>query len=401
MRRPTVGALVILAWMLVIAAIAPPAFADDDPGFPVPQWSGLDARDSSAPAGADPGELVAQTELDPALSLPAASVARRFLYTTKSSADSDVTTSTAAVFIPGGAVPDGGWPVIAWAHGTTGLGDDCTPSALPRSDRDAAYLGHWLRQGYAIVATDYAGLGTPGLMQYLGTEAAGRNLVDSVMAAQYLDLPLAKRWAVIGQSQGAGAALGAAQRATRLSAGSGLDYRGVVATGTPAYIEYPGTLFGPTVPPFALPRALTTYMLYILAGFLDARPDIDTRSALTPRAEQLIDQARTLCLPAMGELTDDVDSRTLFSRPLADVPGLSAAVHAYMATPDRGYDRPIFLGQGLYDTDVPAPFALTLAAALTANGQPVTLRVYPTDHSGTVNASIADSTPWLARLMEP
>jgi len=238
-------------------------------------------------------------------------------------------------------------------------------------------------------------------MQYLGTEAAARNVVDSVIAAQSVDVPLAGRWAIVGQSQGAGAALGAAQRATALSAGTGLDYRGVVATGTPAYIEYPGSLFGPVFPPIALPSGLTTYMLYILAGFLDARPDIDTRSALTPRAEQLVDQARTRCLPEMSEITNGLDSRTVFSRPLADVPGLSAALQEYMATPDRGYDRPIFLGQGLLDTDVPAPFALTLAGALAANGQPVTLRVYPTDHSGTVGASTADSTPWLATVMAP
>ncbi len=71
------------------------------------------------------------------------------------------------VFVPQGTPPEGGWPVLSWAHGTVGLGDACAPSRNPRSQRDANYLGHWLSQGYAVVATDYIGLGTPGVHPYL------------------------------------------------------------------------------------------------------------------------------------------------------------------------------------------------------------------------------------------
>lgn len=74
--------------------------------------------------------------------------------------------------------------MAAWAHGTVGLGDDCAPSTRPRSDRDAEYLGRWLREGYAVVASDYAGLGTPGLHKYLNGEAAARGVVDAVVAAR-------------------------------------------------------------------------------------------------------------------------------------------------------------------------------------------------------------------------
>lgn len=71
-----------------------------------------------------------------------------------------------------------------------------------------------------------------------------------------MDLPLAKRWAIIGQSQGAAAALnGGARYATEFSRGSGLDYRGVVATGIPANLEYLYQNLGPVVPPVNLPAA--------------------------------------------------------------------------------------------------------------------------------------------------
>ncbi|MEA1146259.1 hypothetical protein U8M64_28080, partial [Klebsiella pneumoniae] len=67
-----------------------------------------------------------------------------------------------ALFVPKGTPPVGGWPLMAWAHGTVGSADRCAPSLNERSPRDTRYLNYWLDQGYAIVATDYQGLGTPG-----------------------------------------------------------------------------------------------------------------------------------------------------------------------------------------------------------------------------------------------
>src|SRR5699024_3665556 len=124
----------------------------------------------------------------------------RFAYSTHDQ-HGDVVASTAAVFLPTGDAPAGGWPVLAWAHGTVGLGDECTPSAQNRSPRDTGYLNHWLDQGYAVVASDYAGLGTPGLMSYLNGSVTASNVIDSVAAANKLDsvgTDLSTQWAVIG-----------------------------------------------------------------------------------------------------------------------------------------------------------------------------------------------------------
>ncbi|MFZ2509862.1 MAG: lipase family protein [Gordonia sp. (in: high G+C Gram-positive bacteria)] len=367
------------------------------PNLPTPTWSGLDARDYSGPIG-KPGTLLAQVPLDPALSLPAAGQAYRILYAT-TDVHGRPATSTAAVFVPRKGAPRGGYPVIAWAHGTTGLGDDCTPSALPRSDRDRDYLDHWLTQRYAVVATDYAGLGTPGLMSYLSGDVAAHSVVDSVKAAHQMDLPLSTKWAIVGQSQGAAAALNAARRATTLSRGSNLDYRGVVATGTPANIEHVVWQAGPAFPPVALPAALNAYAAYILAGFSDARPDLKPQNALTPRGRQVLAMAETRCY---GDLADGLAgerANSWFHRPLNTIPGLPAALVQYMATPYSGYDRPIFLGQGLVDTDVPAISAGSLYAQMLAAGQPVEFHLYPhQDHSGTVLASLPDSTPFVQRI---
>src|SRR5699024_11674662 len=128
------------------------------------------------------------------------------------------------------------------------MDDICAPSINGRGERDSAYLNHWLSQGYAIVATDYAGLGTPGLMSYLNSQATADSVVDSVIAAHKADLSealpaeskgkpvLSKKWAVIGQSQGGGAALNVAHDATSRSKPEGMDCLGTVATSTPSNI---------------------------------------------------------------------------------------------------------------------------------------------------------------------
>ncbi|GAA4642714.1 lipase family protein [Gordonia humi] len=394
-RRLAVAALACVA--AVGMSIAPPlAHADDTTAAPV--WSGLDARNYDGPIG-KPGTLIAKVPLNPAVSLPAAGSAYRILYAT-TDVHGKPAVSTAAVFLPKRSAPAGGYKMIAWAHGTVGLGDDCAPSAQPRSDRDTEYLDHWLNQGYAIVATDYVGLGTPGLMSYLSGKVSATSTVDSVIAARQMGLPLSRTWAIVGQSQGAGAALNAAHRATALGKKAGLDYRGVVATGTPANIEHIVWQAGPQFPPVVLPAGLTTYAAYIVAGFSDARPDLHPDRVLTAEGRRVVKLAETLCYPELHAELDGAKINSWFSRPLTSIPGVQAALVDYMATPYSGYDRPIFLGQGLLDMDVPAPSALTLYAQMLAAGQPVDFHVYPNqDHSGTVLASMKDSTPFVKRIM--
>ncbi|MBU8809704.1 alpha/beta hydrolase family protein [Mycolicibacterium goodii] len=360
-----------------------------------PVWSNLDVRHYDEPIPRA-GALIASVPLDPALSVTGAERAYRILYSTVDQHDSPAV-STAAVFVPRGQAPEGGWPVIAWAHGTVGLGDDCAPSAQPRSVRDDEYLTHWLDQGYAVVGSDYAGLGTPGLMSYLNSLATAHSVVDSVIAMHEMDLPLSPEWAIVGQSQGGGAAVNSARWATEFSRGTGLDYRGVVATGTPFNVESIVKQAGPdmALPPDLGPAA-NSYTAYILAGFREARPDIDVNSVLTPAGLDAVAKAETLCKPQLDEALAAMNPTDFFRAPLATLPGVDAALDAYMGTPTSGYDRPIFLGVGMRDRDVPPNLTLQLDDALRSNGQNVTLKVYPDeDHSGTVLASLPDSTPFL------
>ncbi len=101
----------------------------------------------------------------------------------------------------------------------------------PRSERDARYLNAWLQQGYAIVATDYQGLGTPGPHPYLAVRPEAYSVLDSVRAVLKRFPDVANRIVVIGQSQGGGAAFATVGIASGYAPELGI--RGSVATGVP------------------------------------------------------------------------------------------------------------------------------------------------------------------------
>lgn len=351
-------------------------------------------------SGAPAGSIESVAPLAPAATLPGSVNSSRILYSSTTANDVP-TTASAAVYFPPGAPPAGGWPVIAWAHGTVGLGDDCAYSiAGPGAvERDWAYLGTWLQQGYAIVAADYAGLGTPGEHPYLNGVVEAHNVVDAVKAATEQYSSLSKKWAVVGQSQGAGAAVFTARYATEFG-GSALDYRGAVGTGTPAYIEDILMPLGPGVPPIKLSPHTTGYVLYILNGLRTTYPELNIDSYLTDAGRAWLATARAQCLVPLGDqlAAQGVIVGNLFSKPLSQIPDLHGLLSRYLGLPESGYDKPLFLGQGLRDTDVITPETLRFAAVLKANGQPVQLHTYPEDHSGTVNASLPDSVPFVRGL---
>ncbi|KAA8889978.1 lipase [Nocardia colli] len=351
-------------------------------------------------SGAPTGTIVSVAPLAPAATLPGSVNSSRILYSSTTANDVP-TTASAAVYFPPGAPPAGGWPVIAWAHGTVGLGDDCAYSiAGPGAvERDWAYLGTWLQQGYAIVAADYAGLGTPGEHPYLNGVVEAHNVVDAVKAATEQYSSLSKKWAVVGQSQGAGAAVFTARYATEFG-GSALDYRGAVGTGTPAYIEDILVPLGPGVPPIKLSPHTTGYVLYILNGLRTTYPELNIDSYLTDAGRAWLATAREQCLVPLGDelAAQGVVVGNLFTKPLSQIPDLHGLLSRYLGLPESGYDKPLFLGQGLRDTDVITPETLRFAAVLKANGQPVQLHTYPEDHSGTVNASLPDSVPFVRNL---
>jgi hypothetical protein len=135
------------------------------------------------------------------------------------------------VAAPAEAAPGDGRDIVSWAHGLTGLQDRCAPS------RGFRFFGHdfyelapdIVGEGYVGVATDYEGLGTPGMHPYLVGASEGRGVLDIVKAAQQIEEAGASdRVVVWGLSQGGHSALFAGEIAP--SWAPELEVLGVAAT---------------------------------------------------------------------------------------------------------------------------------------------------------------------------
>jgi pimeloyl-ACP methyl ester carboxylesterase len=178
---------------------------------------------------------------------------------------------------PGGRPPAGGFPIVSWAHGTTGLGDQCAPSLDGLGS--ISYLTPLLERRMIVVATDYQGLGTPGGYPYLVGQSEGQNVLDAARAAQALVGTAASNdVVVIGYSQGGQAALFAGQIAQ--SYAPDLFLAGVVAVGPVASIAElaPATPSGRPDPDAAF-AAMALAAWSKTYGNL-ALPSVLTRSAL-------------------------------------------------------------------------------------------------------------------------
>ena len=156
-----------------------------------------------------PGDLL-RKESFAGYSLPKGATAVRILYHSLDATGKDVATS-GVVLIPAGTPPATGWPVIAWAHGTSGVARLCAPSAM----KDVYYgdegLMPMVAAGFAVVATDYHGLGTEGPHQYVNKIAQAHDVVYSIPAAHAAVSSLGSKWVVDGHSQGGLAAWGVAE----------------------------------------------------------------------------------------------------------------------------------------------------------------------------------------------
>ncbi|WP_434277868.1 serine aminopeptidase domain-containing protein [Acinetobacter sp. CE-15] len=153
------------------------------------------------------------------------------------------TQATALVFTPKTEPPAGGWPIVAWAHGTVGVANKCAPSRNPLIVRGGLLedlhtikmIDNFVQAGYVVVAPDYEGLGEPSapgetedkeVHPLLNLKSEAYSITDAVVATKnWLGNKASNKWAVTGVSQGGHAALGAAQYAARAN----MNYKGAVA----------------------------------------------------------------------------------------------------------------------------------------------------------------------------
>jgi acetyl esterase/lipase len=144
---------------------------------------------------------------EPRVGAPAGATAYKVLYRSTKPDGTPIAVS-GIVIVPAGQAPAGGWPIVAWAHPTTGVVSHCAPSLALFVFQQIAGSRRLLENGYAIAATDYPGLGTPGPHPYLVGDSEAHAVIDSVRAARsFPGLENSTRYTVWGHSQGGQAAL--------------------------------------------------------------------------------------------------------------------------------------------------------------------------------------------------
>jgi pimeloyl-ACP methyl ester carboxylesterase len=381
-----------LVVILIAAVCAAPAAAKVRQG---PAGVRFYTPPSPLPSGGH-GALIWERGLTGPGTLEGAGANRLLLYRSVASDGTPIAVS-AALEIPKGKAPKGGWPIVTWAHGTTGIADSCAPT---RSAVGQAYdhplMQRWLRSGYAVVRTDYQGLGTPGTHEYLIGTSEGRSVLDAVLAARRADPAISRNVIISGHSQGGHAALWAAALAPKWT--PGLKIRGTVAFAPASHIGEQAALLRSVT----TPGGITGIAALILRGADAAYPSLHVSSLLSPQAAALYPQTDTQCLPALsGAGSFGSLSPSQLLQPGADIAPLVAALNANDPE-DLTIRTPVQIEQGTGDTTVFPAFTQQLESAYRQRGAKLTVKTYPNlTHSEVVSEAKpqADATAFIKKRL--
>lgn len=331
-----------------------------------------------------PGALL-RSETVGQYALPKGARGVRILYHSRDAAGRDVATS-GVVLIPAGKAPSGGWPVIAWAHGTSGVARVCAPSAMKDVYYGEEGLFPMVRAGFAVVATDYHGLGTAGPHQYVNKTAQAYDVIDAIPAARAAVPALGKDWVVDGHSQGGLAAWGVAEMEAQLK---DPGYRGAVAVAGALRLE--GLLDDA-----GLGRGAGFYFPLIAYGIAAQQPDFDSKGMLSPRAlAHYADVTQKGCWFYAYATYSDASPAEMVRKGWNKTPALQKFVadNATVRAPIAG---PVLVIAGEADRSVPLAGLRATVAAACKKGMNVTFRSYPgLDHDPTMTNSTPDQLNWI------
>ncbi|UOE45664.1 lipase family protein [Agromyces larvae] len=323
--------------------------------------------------------------------VPDGALAWRILYTT-TDLSGEAAVASGLVVVP--AEGAGDWPVVDWAHGTTGVAQQCAPSLLAEPFESGAMfvLPQIVEQGWAFVATDYLGLGTPTQHPYLIGPPSATAVLDARRAAAELDgARLGERTVVWGHSQGGGAALWTGALAAEYAPEVELDGVAALAPAAnlPALVDHlpdvtGGSIFG-------------AFAVFAYAAIYD---DVTTREYVRPGAEVTVRRLASRCLSEPGTAASVLTLLGLAEDPelLAEDP-TTGAFGARLAEniPPATISAPVLFGQGGADGLIVADAQEPILDALCAAGASVDFRVYA--DRGHVPLVEADS-PLVPQLFE-
>jgi alpha-beta hydrolase superfamily lysophospholipase len=337
-------------------------------------------------AGA-PGELIRVEPLTPA---PPGTRAWRILYHSQAPDGRDVAVS-GMVFAPDSPPPPGGRPVLAWAHPTSGMSPDCAPSRQEDPGSATTWLSGALEKGWVVAATDYYGLGTPGVtLPYLIGPSAAHDVLNSVRAARLIDDAGAGTTVVTyGHSEGGHASLWTGLLAADYA--PELELVAVAAAAPAAELknlmddqwDQPiGQVLGP----------------YAVEGWSEWVPGLDPSQVLTDDGVRALPALVSACIVEVGVegMGRAAIGDAFFARNPNSVPGWAAAAERNTpGPPPRAV--PALIAQGTEDRVVLPPSTTSLVERFCGAGSTLAVHWMPGEgHTGAGNVAGPVVVDWLA-----
>ncbi len=335
-------------------------------------------------AATKPGDLL-RKEAFAGYTLPKGATAVRILYHSLDATGGDVATS-GVVLIPAGTPPPQGWPVIAWAHGTSGVARLCGPSLM----KDVYYgdegLMPMVAAGFAVVATDYHGLGSEGAHQYVNKTAQAHDVIYSIPAARAAVSSLGAKWVADGHSQGGLAAWGVAEAEHDLK---DPDYLGAISVaGVVREVEFfdhlsntPGVGF---------------YLAFMAAGIHARYPEFNPHDLLSDAVLAHYADVTTKGCFYYGYATYAEAPAGSLLRPGWNQ---SPWIHRFFegnAPAKHAVRGPLLVIAGEADQTVPIDGVRSAVQQMCATKQPVSFRSYPgLDHDPVMEKSTPDQLAWI------
>lgn len=335
-----------------------------------------------------PGVLIRQEALSETLEIPGADENIRLLYSsTDGLSGDDRIAVSGTLYMPEGTAPEGGWPLILWSHGTVGIADRCTPSYRGRGERQVAYLSSWLEEGYAVLASDYQGLGTPGAHPYMSGRPMAYSNLDAIRAVQSADFNVSQNVVITGQSQGASGAISTAGFAPDYA--PEIDLAGLVTTGIPYFTEESLSAVLASADPDATSPNLAL-SLYSLAMVEMVDPDFKLRDIVADEAWPVVSDVDNACV---FDFMDTTMQAGLTPRNAFDGSYVAPMETAFrqMMYPTLDLGVPMFTGTGLLDQITPAPLQQAFVNQACRAGVSIKSRTYETDHNGGLLMSVPDA----------
>jgi hypothetical protein len=322
----------------------------------------------------------------------------RLLLYSSTSTDGDAVAVSGTVAVPKGKAPKGGWPVVTWGHGTVGIADACAPSLVGMPGHyDSKLLNSWLQAGFAVVRTDYEGLGVPGEAHpYLIGVSEGRSMLDLVRAARRLDKKIGKNFVSAGHSQGGHAALWAGSLAKKWT--PDLRLRGTLALAPASHLAEQASLLSA----LTSPSGVSGLAALIARGIDVYVPSLHVPALLSERAQALYPQVDSVCL---GDLSAPTAFGALAPSELfAQGANVSAFIAALKKNDPDGLKLPgdVQIEQGSADTTVFPLYTTPLANDYKHRGVDVTYKTYKGyDHAQAVTGAKAakDATAFVKRAL--